>query len=267
MATKAELSRRGFLKAGGATVLALLLLRFPDPEEGYAAIEPVYKNNEGDYLIQTGIKELDVSGNKIQIEADPERFKEVILMEAGKRYGKDFVTRANDWLKHNQVEFEVYELLSRPTEIPFAGYFTPPEFNSGRAKISVPDTKVRQLYENPISDEDFSPLTILPHEIYHLVEYIKSPLSIWGRVALITAEVAVSAYLALAEKEEKSVRFGKSLKFIRNQLLFQLLNLVTGLDSHSHIPGEEEIKQQMFDDTAYGKAVRGMVKFKPTDEL
>lgn len=277
------LSRRNFLKlaalSGGSLALEGAFVVSGNPERGIDYFAAVSRNWEsGKNIIQTGIDSLEINGQKFRVEIDKDIFTAMILHQAGIQNDSVFVNRTREWLGQNELEVEIYDFQNNPFLYYLAeGYFLAPEFHLGRAKIGIPVHQIENLYhrkrEEKREEGQIDPVFIIPHELNHLLDYIKSPRAYLARAAARVGEVIVSAVTAKAagdQAKEEEVGVGKI--FLRQMgtfgsmmLAFHLFNTILGIDQHSNVTESEVLTKQISEDPKFRELALGVVKFTLLD--
>lgn len=296
-------SRRNFIKLACVTGLGLLgeevgLIRRPHPTLDGATFGG---NPEGEgsatafggveaediNIIQSGITSVEIDGHKFKVEFDPKAIKEIILYEAGQQNDPSMVKKTEEWLAKNTLQVQIYRYELNPLLYLAGGYFISPEFNLGNAKIAIPDTQISSLYRkmadreqgpnNRVDDgkpeNQLDPLIIFPHEALHLLEYIKSPYIFLAKLAARVSEVLISSLAAQAQKAKmKQDGIGRMetsaiglVRFGQTMIMFNLLNIIFGLDQHSSLPTHGILAEKIYGDPKYTDLARRVIKFTPED--
>ena len=167
----------------------------------------------GDRIIQTGINEMEIDGNRYKLNVD-KKVAANLIIATSKLFGEpDLASKVETWLMENDLEFEIYSFYSSPLSYANKGHFLPPRLTlSQRAYIGIPDTEVKRLFHRTKdgnwkqSENDLDPLIIFPHEGLHLVDFIRSPLVFYARLLAKGAIAATTAATILNNREMKKIK-------------------------------------------------------------
>lgn len=143
---------------------------------------------EGGRIFQTGIKEMELNGEKYEIKIIPEKFIEAVLYEAPyfDSLQEGLSGKAESWFRHNQLELEIYDFSNNPAMFLHEGYYIPRELNllSGRAVLGIRIDQIKQLAmlktgivdsSSFLYNDSKKPYAVIGHEMAHLLENIGSP--------------------------------------------------------------------------------------------
>jgi len=153
-----EANRRDFLNAG---VLGLGVLIFPK------ILSQESSSDNFDYVVQTGDRVFEIDGRKYEVTCDEKAVVGLTLLMAELRGGEELKQKTEKWFVNNKLEMTLWDKEN---------IFKIGEFNHRQ------DMKQVVFYKSVVTngfnyfkDKGSEPPLTIPHELTHLIDYIKDP--------------------------------------------------------------------------------------------
>lgn len=147
-------------------------------------------------IIQTGLSSIRIGDQHIQTKLNQNRVFEIASFLSSYFETPEVQGRVDRWFFENALEIRLIEGDEIGPEA--YGQFIPPEHNqeTPRARIEIAEGTVRKMYfslfSNTIPDLSGGPdIITLPHELLHLIQYIKNPFAVVNARLLESSTYAI----------------------------------------------------------------------------
>jgi len=276
MATRSEIfNRRDFLKLSGLLFAAALFpattvepspnISAPSPQVPVSTQHPEAMPSGLDVTL-SGVNKIGVDGVEYVLTPNTTAIQTVFTEVAGSYPDPSVSQRVADWLPAARLDIKVFRSWERPLA---AGYFWPStlNFSTHRTQIGLNQDVVKDVFA-PRAYGDLSPLTTLPHEVRHVIDFLHNPALYYAILPIAFMQTALAYTLATAASKQDTYkpRLAKHLRAVQYIALMEAAKSVVGLSTHNKNYSDESITQSIDQNPTLRHASRTAITFTPVSD-